>query len=325
MLNPRPQASPALTAALIVTLNLLAVSAWAREPAPVVEATGTLSATKSLESRVTRIERLLENQTLVEMMTRVDGLQQEVNQLLGQLEEQTHEMEGLKKRQRDLYLDMDRRLRAMEEAQAAAKAVPPATMGTFVPAPTPAAPAGETDMGNATGMGSPPAAASSATMESPAAMVPSSPLPGPGALSAAPAITSTESSAADAEKERQAYERAFELLKQGRYDLAVAAFKAFVQSYPSGQYADNAQYWLGEANYVQRQFKDALKEFQAVVNNHPTSPKRPDAMLKMGYTYQELGDLDQARMTLNNVITNYPASTAARLAQKRLQNLKAQP
>jgi tol-pal system protein YbgF len=138
-------------------------------------------------------------------------------------------------------------------------------------------------------------------------------------------MTSTESNAADAEQERQAYERAFELLKQGRYDLAVAAFKAFVQSYPNGQYADNAQYWLGEANYVQRQFKDALKEFQAVVNNHPSSPKRPDAMLKMGYTYQELGDLDQARMTLNDVISNYPASTAARLAQKRLQDLKAQP
>jgi TolA-binding protein len=276
MLNPRPQAFQALTAALIVTLNLLAVSAWAREPAPVVEATGSLAATKSLESRVARIERLLQNQTLVEMMTRLDSLQQEVNQLLGQLEEQTHEMEGLKKRQRDLYLDIDRRLRAMEEAQAAAKAAPPATMGTFAPAPTPGG-TGEMGMGQMPAMGLPPEAASSNTMESPAAKVPSSPLPGPGTLSAAPAMTSTESNAADAEQERQAYERAFELLKQGRYDLAVAAFKAFVQSYPNGQYADNAQYWLGEANYVQRQFKDALKEFQAVVNNHPSSPKRPDA------------------------------------------------
>jgi len=59
-----------------------------------------------------------------------------------------------------------------------------------------------------------------------------------------------------------------------------------------------------------------------VVNNYPDSPKRPDALLKMGYTYQALGDTDKARLSLNSVLLNYPDSTAARLAQKRLQELK---
>jgi tol-pal system protein YbgF len=312
MVSPRLQALSVLSASLIV-INLLAVSAWAREPAPVVEASGSLAATKDLEARISRLERQMKNQALVEMMTRVDSLQEEVNQLLGQLEEQAHEMEGIKKRQRDLYLDVDRRLRALEEAQAKA-ATPGVGMGS---APT------ADDTGAATGMGMAPTGSSPSSNAGSAAMTPTAPLPsGTGT----PSTTATASdSSADAEEERLAYERAFELLKQGRYDLAVAAFKAFVQSYPRGQYADNAQYWLGEANYVQRNFKLALQEFKAVVDDHPTSPKRPDAMLKVGYTYHELGDLEKARETLNRVISTYPESTAARLAQKRLQALKAQP
>lgn len=285
---------------LAATAFAVAANAWAREPAPVVDAAGSAAASASLESRLARIERLLENQTLVDMMMRVDSMQQELNQLLGQMEEQTHELEGLKKRQRDLYLDIDRRLRSLEEAKTASPQMdsmgePPAAAPAMAPAPAMPLPAA--------------APSTTTTATAPAATVPAA----------------ADTALAEAAEERKSYEHAFELLKQGRYDLAVAAFKGFVQNYPSGQYADNAQYWLGEANYVQRHFADALKEFQGVVNNHPNSPKRPDAMLKMGYTYQELGELDKARATLNDVVTIYPTSTAARLAQKRLQDIKAQP
>ena len=138
-------------------------------------------------------------------------------------------------------------------------------------------------------------------------------------VTAAPAPATAE---VDPQAEHDDYEHAFNLLKEGRYDLAVAAFKTFVQKYPNGRYTDNAQYWLGEANYVQRNFKAALAEFEKVVNNFPDSPKRPDALLKMGYTYQELGDNDKARLALNSVRMNYPDTTAARLASKRLQELK---
>lgn len=261
---------------------------WAREPAPVVDAAATSAASQQLEARLARLERLLENQTIVDLATRLDSMQNEVQQMLGQIEEQNHTLESLQKRQRDIYLDIDQRLRKLEEARAAAASMSTPAANILPPVPD--------------------AAMSQAT-------VPSAAMPADG-QTAAPAAQ------VDSQAERVAYEQAFNLLKEGRYDLAVAAFKTFVQTYPTGNYADNAQYWLGEANYVQRRFEDALSEFQKVVNNFPNSPKRSDALLKMGYTYQELGDQEQARLTLNNVVTQYPNSTAANLAQKRLQDLK---
>lgn len=264
-------------ASLTVAVIAAALSGAAHAaPAPVVEASDAVAVTKSLESRVVRIERLLENQTLVEMATRLDTLQQEVDRLLGKIDEQNHELESLKKRQRDLYLDVDTRLRNIEEARTAAPAS--STVGSEVPVPMP--------------------------------------------VTAPPALSAPSAEPADPATERAAYERAFELLKQGRYDLAVAAFKAFVETYPRGHYADNAQYWLGEANYVQRNFQAAAAEFGRVVDGFPDSDKRPDAMLKLGYTLQELGQNDKARATLSNVVSSYPNSTAARLATKRLQDLK---
>ncbi|MCF6255248.1 MAG: tol-pal system protein YbgF [Gammaproteobacteria bacterium] len=255
--------------------------AMARKPAPVIEASGEPVASAptagSLEQRLQRLERLLENQTLIDLMTRIDSLQNEVQQMLGQMEEQTYSMEQLQKRQRDLYLDVDRRLRDLEAARASLSAAPIA----------------------------------------PASGVPSGAMSEPTANGAAVSHTDVAS-----QEERAAYERAFNLLKEGRYDLAVSAFKTFVQTYPQGPFVDNAQYWLGEANYVQRNFAVALGEFDKVVKNHPNSPKRADALLKMGYTFQELGQNDNARMSLNKVIKNYPNTTAARLAQKRLQDLK---
>jgi len=253
--------------------------AAARKPAPVIEASGEPAVSAppgSLEKRVQRLERLLENQTLMDLMNRIDNMQNEVRQMLGQTEEQAYNMEQLKKRQRDLYLDIDRRLRDLEAARASLSA---------------------------------------------ASIAPAIGVSG-GAMSASAANSAISHTDAGSQEERAAYERAFNLLKEGRYDLAIAAFKAFVQTYPQGRFVDNAQYWLGEANYVQRNFAVALSEFDKVVKNHPGSPKRADALLKMGYTFQELGQNDNARMSLNKVVMNYPNTTAARLAQKRLQDLK---
>lgn len=276
-------------------------------PAPVIEAAsqpGVPAATvKALEARLSRAERMLKNQSLLEMEMRIEGLQRENQQLLGQLEEQGYELESLKKRQRDLYLDIDRRLAALEAARAAAPAA--AVAGFSV--------AGSTGSASVTGA---PAATGAAGSAASGASVATA------AAVSASRTTTPAATEADLQAERSAYERAFNLLKEGRYDLAVAAFKTFVSTYPKGSYTDNAQYWLGEANYVQRNFKLALSEFEKLVDNYPDSPKRPDALLKIGYTYQELGDTDKARLSLNTVRMNYPDTTAARLATKRLQDLK---
>ncbi|HHH48408.1 MAG TPA: tol-pal system protein YbgF [Gammaproteobacteria bacterium] len=293
---------------LLAATVLLSPATVVAAPAPVIEASTQpgvpAKAVEALEARLARVERLLENRTLVDMALALESLQRENQQLLGQLEEQGHELERLKKRQRDLYLDIDRRLAKLEEAQAATGAA----VSAAAPPPPASLPDGPTAMGAATLSVAPPISPQATA----AARVPVLPAPASG-------TTAVE---VDSHREYDDYERAFNLLKEGRYDLALAAFKTFVQTYPQGPYTDNAQYWLGEANYAQRNFKAALGEFAKVVDNFPDSPKRPDALLKMGYTYQELGEMDKARLALNSVRMNYPDTTAARLASKRLQELE---
>lgn len=126
---------------------------------------------------------------------------------------------------------------------------------------------------------------------------------------------------APAISDREAYQQAFELLKAARYDEAATAFTRFVQQYPSSTFADNAQYWLGEAHYVSRRFPEAKQAFDAVLAQYPQSRKIPDATLKVGLCQFELGDKMKAKSTLSNVQTNYPGTSAARLAAERLASL----
>jgi tol-pal system protein YbgF len=94
--------------------------------------------------------------------------------------------------------------------------------------------------------------------------------------------------------------------------------------YPSSNLLDNAQYWVGEAYYVTRDYEHAARAFRAVGERWPTSRKAPDALLKLGYTQTEQKHLTEARATLGQVVERYPGSDAARLAQERLQRLPSE-
>lgn len=126
----------------------------------------------------------------------------------------------------------------------------------------------------------------------------------------------------DPAQESATYQQAFTLLKEARYEKAITAFQAYLTRYPAGANADSAQYWLGEAYYVTRQFKEALQTFQTLVDKSPASPKRPDAMLKTGFVHYELGKWDAARKSLNDVIQTFPNTSVAKLADNRLQRMK---
>jgi tol-pal system protein YbgF len=251
-------------------------------------ATLVLAQEPSLEARVARMERLLDNQALVELARRVEELQSELRELRGMIEQQGYEIEGIKRRQRELYLDVDRRVRDLEVG----------------------------------GVSAPAAGAAAGAAASGAASAPPSAADRPAAASggAAPPAAAT-APASGGQAERDAYQQAFELLKEGRYREAITAFEAFLSSYPAGSYSDNAQYWLGEANYVLRQFEPALKEFSRVMSNFPRSSKVPDAMLKLGYTQYEIGQYGEARATLERLLREYPEATVARLAEKRLERM----
>ena len=128
----------------------------------------------------------------------------------------------------------------------------------------------------------------------------------------------------EAKGEKSSYQSAFNLLMDRKYDQAKTAFRSFLTKYPRSRLADNAQYWLAEANYVTRNFDVAQTEFNKVISVHPGSPKVSDAMLKIGYIQYEKKQWSVARDTLNKVVNRYPNSTASQLAKKRLSKMRAQ-
>jgi tol-pal system protein YbgF len=118
-----------------------------------------------------------------------------------------------------------------------------------------------------------------------------------------------------------AYRDAFMLLKQNEHEPAISAFEAFLINYPVTKYSANAQYWLGEANYVAKRYEIALQEFQKVLDIYPDSSKIPDARLKIGYTQYELEQWEEARATLGRLRAQLPDTKVAGLAQQRLERM----
>jgi tol-pal system protein YbgF len=115
------------------------------------------------------------------------------------------------------------------------------------------------------------------------------------------------------------YRAAVELVKAAKYEAALAALRSFIVKYPRHDFADNAQYWIGEAYYAQKDFARGLIEFRKVVEVYPRGNKVPDALLKVGYCYQALGQAEKARAMLEQVVTLYPKSEPATLAARRLE------
>jgi tol-pal system protein YbgF len=115
------------------------------------------------------------------------------------------------------------------------------------------------------------------------------------------------------------YRAAVELVRAGKYEDSIAALRGFLEHFPRHDYADNAQYWLGEAFYAQKDYPHALIEFRATIETYPRGNKVPDALLKVGYCYQALGKLDKARAVLEQVVNLYPKTEPAALAAKRLE------
>jgi tol-pal system protein YbgF len=242
----------------------------------------TSRALKDIQTDIKKLGTQMDNRAMLDLLQRVDELADEISLLRGELEVQASELEGIKKRQRELYLDTDRRMRELEDRSIG-------QASTLAPVPVPAS-------GSGTVTGSTPAAP-------------------------APTVPAPVSSATVAE-EKVAYQLAFDSLKEGRYKKAKQQFNQFLKDYPSSIYAGNAQYWLGEANYVTRNFTQAITEFNQVIKRYPTSAKVPDAMLKLGYTHYELKQFGQARSVLQDLRTRHPNSTAARLAGKRLDRMR---
>ena len=123
--------------------------------------------------------------------------------------------------------------------------------------------------------------------------------------------------------EQAVYTQAFDALKAGSYSVAITGFKDFLGSYPTSPLAENAQYWLGEAYYVNHDYESAAGAFRAVLKKWPDSRKAPDALLKLGYTQFAQKQYAAARVSLGEVTKKYPGSEPARLAAERLRRIPA--
>ncbi len=137
---------------------------------------------------------------------------------------------------------------------------------------------------------------------------------------AAPAAQASNSEA-DPAKEKLYYEASFDLIKEREFDKAQQAFTAFLRKYPQSQYAGNAQYWLGEVGLVQGDLQAAGKAFAMVSHNYPQHNKVPDSLYKLADVERRLGNADKARVILQQVVAQFPDSSAAQLAQQDLRKL----
>ena len=236
-----------------------------------------------LTKRIERVERIVKGQGLASLLGRVDQLQNEVQRLNGENEALNHRLESMKNQQRELYLDLDKRLEEKATIPAPVISDPVSTLNSPTTTETALPATSDTQVDN---------------------------------------IVTPSRAPVAVESGEAAYQSALQLLRSGQYEQAVKGLTAFPEKYPQSSYLPNAYYWQGEANYVLRHFDLAIAAFQIVIDKFPTSSKVADATLKQGFSQYELGSLDVAKATLTRVIEQYPTTSAARLAKVRLDRIK---
>lgn len=117
------------------------------------------------------------------------------------------------------------------------------------------------------------------------------------------------------------YDAAYGDYVRGSYELAIQQFQEYLRNFPQTEFSDNAAYWIGECYYRQSKFRQAIEEFDRLLDRYGTSDKVPSALLKKGYSYLELGERSQGVVQLQYVIREYPRSDEASLARQRLREI----
>jgi TolA-binding protein len=188
----------------------------------------------ALQKRIERLERIIQGQGLVSLLSRVDQLQNDVQKLTGDNEALEHKLEEMQRRQRDLYIDLDERLQSQvtavqtpvveEQSQTEPEVVEQSEPTVTEPVSTETS-----ELENVTDA----PATEAATLET---------------------ATTGDASSAEAapvavENGEAAYQSALQTLRSGQYEQAAAALVEFPNQYPQSRYLPNAYYWQGEANY----------------------------------------------------------------------------
>lgn len=232
----------------------------------------------AVDERLSRLEASIKNLGILELVNQIEALKNELSQLRGQIEVVNNQIATVDKKQRDFYLDLDSRLRRLEQPS-----------------------------------GSSPSGASSS-----AAPGTATPGANSGAASSAAPPLDPKEATRRAVAEKKAYDEAYALFQKGKYANALSAFQSFVDVYPASQVAPSAHYWMGLSQYNLRDLKSALATQQNLIKSYPDSPKVPDAMLAIAGIQAELGDNATSRNVLEDIVARYPTSEAAGKAKQRL-------
>jgi tol-pal system protein YbgF len=124
------------------------------------------------------------------------------------------------------------------------------------------------------------------------------------------------------QEERRAYEDAIAVIRGGDFEKAVAMLGAFQRRYFGSAYSDSVRFWLGNAQYGRRDYKEAIAAFRAFVSAAPEHPRAPEALLALANCQTEMKDNRGARKTIDELMKSYPASEAAAAGKDRLVTLK---
>ncbi|STY29791.1 outer membrane protein [Legionella wadsworthii] len=225
------------------------------------------------------------------LIDKIQSLQQEVQELRGQLEVQAHDLKLLQQQQVAFYKDLDARLSGTNSAKTSANK-----------------PSLDLSLGS-----------KESTSKKLASKVPdaSTSNPTPANVSV-PTGSASRMNPAD---EQISYLAAYELVKNKKYDDALNAMNIFVQKYPRGGYTANAQYWIGELYLFKKDYSKAIEHFNVVLQQFPTSSKSAASMLKVGYAYAEQGQKQEAKKYLQQVERAYPGTPTAQLANSKLRTI----
>ncbi len=265
-----------------------------RAEAPVEEASASSGGYSSMETNDPEVPLSQDNSPRsssfnpnnpASLLGKINEMQREIQRLRGQAEVQSYEIKKLKEQQQAYYNDLDQRISVLSSG----KKNPVLSLDTT----------------NVADKASETAAKTSSASTKPTAVTVSS-------ASASKSGTTTEESS---------YNAAYELIQNKQFPEAITAMKTFIQQYPRGKYVSNAHYWLGELLLAQHQDQSAIKEFNIVINDHPSSNKVSASMLKLGFIYAHLGDKDKAKEEFLNIKKLFPGTTTAQLAEERLRSL----
>ncbi len=268
--------------------------------------------------KLAQVESEGANRGVVQLLNRVEGLNTDLNRLRGQIEVLTNDINNAQKRQRDMYVDLDTRLRRIEQQSAAARkdqAGLPAleerirkleqAAGSLTTIPAPVASAAAAPPGEVTTVSAPAVAPAVTTVAAVQASPP-------------PAGLST----VDQAEIQRTYDNAYSTYRISDYPGAIRGFDGFLKTYPKHQLAPNAQYWIGESHFHLHDYRAAIEAQRRLLGTYPDSAKAPDALLIIGTAETSLGDNAAARKTFEELIARYPNTESAEKAKGRLAKLK---